>query len=76
MRIRASYLAAVLVTALAVVPTASAHAILLSTTPANDSVVEAAPRSVALRFNEPVESAFGSVRIYDPQAKRVDNDRI
>jgi copper transport protein len=76
MRVRASYLAAMLVTALAVVPTASAHAILLSTTPANDSVVEAAPRSVALRFNEPVESAFGSVRIYDAQAKRVDNDRI
>ncbi len=76
MRIRASYLAAVLITALAVVPTASAHAILLSTTPGNDSVVEAAPKSVALRFNEPVESAFGSVRIYDPQAKRVDNDRI
>jgi copper transport protein len=58
------------------VPTASAHAILLSTTPGNDSVVQAAPRSVALRFNEPVESAFGSVRIYDSQAKRVDNDRI
>jgi copper transport protein len=76
MRIRASYLAAVLVTALAVVPTASAHAILLSTTPANDSVVQAAPKSVALRFNEQVESAFGSVRIYDPQAKRVDNGRI
>src|SRR4029450_11771740 len=55
---------------------ASAHAILLSTTPGNDSVVAAAPRSVALRFNEPVESAFGSVRIYDPQAKRVDNGRI
>jgi copper transport protein len=76
MKIRASYLAAVLVTALAVVPSASAHAILLSTTPANDSVVQATPRSVALRFNEPVESAFGSVRIYDSHTQRVDNGRI
>jgi copper transport protein len=66
----------VLITALAVVPTASAHAILLSSTPASDSVVDQAPSSVVLRFNEPVESAFGSVRVYDARAKRVDDGRV
>jgi copper transport protein len=75
MKVRASSLAAVLFTALAVVPSASAHAILVSSTPANDAIVDKAPKSVVLRFNEPVESAFGSVRVYNSQAKRVDNDR-
>ena len=40
MKVRASYLAAVLFTALAVVPIASAHAILVSSTPANDAIVD------------------------------------
>jgi copper transport protein len=66
----------VLIAALVVVPTASAHAILLSSTPASDSVVDRPPKSVVLRFNEPVESAFGSVRVYDSQAKRVDDGRV
>jgi methionine-rich copper-binding protein CopC len=76
MKIRVSQLAGVMVIALAVVPSASAHAILLSSMPASDSVVDRAPRSVVLRFNEPVESAFGSVRVYDSQAKRVDEGRV
>jgi copper transport protein len=76
MQIRAGYLAAMLVTALAVVPSASAHAILVSSTPANDAVVATAPKSVVLRFNEPVESAFGSARVFDSQAKRVDDGRV
>ena len=75
-KIRASQFAAVLIAALVVVPTASAHAILLSSTPASDSVVDRPPKSVVLRFNEPVESAFGSVRVYDSQAKRVDDGRV
>ncbi len=62
--------------ALVAVPRASAHAVLLSTTPGNDSIVAAGPRQVLLRFNEPVETAFGSVRVYDARAGRVDAGRV
>jgi copper transport protein len=64
---------AALVAALAVVPAAAGHAVLVSTVPGNDSVLERAPDRVALRFNEPVESAFGAVRVYDSAARRVDD---
>ena len=68
-------IAAVLV-ALAVVPAAGAHARLLTTDPANDAVLEQSPSSVLLRFDEPVETAFGAIRVYDSQARRVDSGRI
>jgi copper transport protein len=69
-------LIAVVVAALVAVPIAAGHAMLVSTTPGNDVVLERSPRSVVLRFNEPVESAFGSIRAYDSQARRVDDGRI
>ena len=56
--------AAILV-ALAVVPAAGAHARLITTEPANDAVLEQSPRFVLLRFDEPVETAFGAIRVYD-----------
>jgi copper transport protein len=62
--------------ALAVVPTAGAHAQLISTTPANDAVVDAAPAGVSLRFSEPVEAAFGAIRVYDARATRVDDGDV
>ncbi len=61
------------VAALAVSPAAFAHATLVSSTPANDEVVGRAPARVVLRFNESVETALGSVRVYDGAAKRVDD---
>ena len=72
-------LAAVCATALAALvaaPGASAHAVLIGTTPGNDSVLEHSPELVALRFNEPVETAFGSVRVYDSTARRVDSGDV
>jgi copper transport protein len=60
------------VAALAAAPTASAHATLLSSSPGKDDVLRRAPAQVVLRFNEPVETAFGSVRVYDGAARRVD----
>ena len=59
--------------ALAAASGASAHAVLIGTTPGNDSVLERSPALVSLRFNEPVETAFGSVRVYDSTARRVDS---
>jgi copper transport protein len=63
---------AVLTIALVVVPIAGAHAQLTATEPANDAVHDAGPAAVTLRFNEPVETAFGAVRVYDARARRVD----
>jgi copper transport protein len=51
---------------------AEAHAIVRETQPAADEVVAEAPSAVTIRFNEPVELAFGAVRVYDTGARRVD----
>ncbi len=72
---RLAVLAALLV-GLAVAPAASAHAILVSATPDNATVVAQAPKAVTLTFSESVETAFGAVRVYDSQARRVDTGKI
>ena len=71
-RMRLVVLAATLLV-LVVAPPAFAHANLSATTPANDAVLDVSPARVTLRFDEPVESAFGSVRVFDGAAKRVDD---
>jgi copper transport protein len=58
--------------ALAAASSALAHATLVSSSPANDEVLQRAPAQVVLRFSEEVETAFGSVRVYDGAARRVD----
>lgn len=52
-----------------------AHALVRSTEPAAESVVDAAPRQVVLRFSEPVEAAFGAVRVFRADGERVDDGR-
>jgi copper transport protein len=59
--------------ALAFSPPALAHAALVSSTPANGEVAARAPARIVLRFNESVETALGSVRVYDGSADRVDD---
>ena len=54
---------------------ASGHALIRSTEPAADAVVAEAPRRVVLRFTEPVEAAFGAIRVYDTAGSRVDDGR-
>ena len=51
---------------------ASAHAVLLATTPADRSNIEAAPPEVTLEFNENVSATLGSVRAFDGSGQRVD----
>jgi copper transport protein len=60
------------VAGLAAAPASLAHAVLVTTELANDAVVRRSPGQVSLRFNEPVETAFGAVRVYDSSARRVD----
>ncbi|MFG2819465.1 copper resistance protein CopC [Kitasatospora sp. NPDC048365] len=74
---RAAALLAVLGTVLALLlggaGTAAAHANLVSTDPARDSVVPSAPAAVTLVFSEGVSLAADSVRVLDPAGKPVDN---
>jgi copper transport protein len=68
--------AATLLAALAAAPAAFGHATLLSTQPSQDSVVAESPGTVLLRFDEPVEGALGSVRVYNGRAEQVDSGEI
>jgi len=51
---------------------AGAHATLTGTSPAAEEVVDAAPDTVELRFDEPVETVEGAVRVFGPDGERVD----
>ncbi|WKK27195.1 copper resistance protein CopC [Streptomyces olivoreticuli] len=55
--------------------TASAHAALTSTDPADGSVVPTAPRQVQLTFSEGVLLNGDSLRVLDPQGARVDEGK-
>ncbi len=50
---------------------ASAHAELVDTDPAEGAVVEAAPETVTLTFNEPVRLTSQEIAVYDAQGDRV-----
>ena len=51
---------------------ASAHAVLVETSPERGATVERAPSQVVFRFNEPVELAFGAVRVFDAGGEQVE----
>ncbi len=55
---------------------ASAHAVLLSTTPSQGAVLTTPPSSVSLRYDEQVTFNPGAVRVYNQQGGRVDNGSI
>lgn len=53
-------------------PVADAHAVLESSSPADQSVVEGSPSRVQLAFSEPVSLVSGSLRVFDVDGDRVD----
>jgi copper transport protein len=55
---------------------AAAHAVLLRSEPSPQTTVKTPPETVRLRFSEPVEVAFGAVRVFDVDGKRVDEGTI
>ena len=57
-------------------PAAWGHSVLVSTEPARDRIVEHSPEHVLLRFDEPVETALGSIAVYDGDGERVDAGKI
>ena len=64
---------AALAATLLVPAVASAHAVLESSEPGRGAALERSPEEVSVRFNEPVEAAFGGVRVYDREGERVDS---
>ncbi|MEU8913454.1 FixH family protein [Streptomyces nigrescens] len=69
-------LAGTLIGALGGAAPASAHAALTDSTPAQDSVVDRAPEQVTLTFSEGVALGDDSIRVLDPQGKRVDDKKL
>lgn len=55
-----------------VVSTASAHASVIGTTPGDGSVLQTRPASVSVVFDQPVETGFGTLRVFAPDGSRVD----
>jgi len=65
-------LVGVLALAAVAAPSASAHALLQDSTPGRGATLKRAPDQVVLRFNEPVEVAFGAVRVFDAKGRQVE----
>jgi copper transport protein len=76
-RVRLRWIAlAAMIAAIVPASPASAHSTLIATEPSRNAVVEQSPDRVLLRFDEPVESQLGSIRVYDGDGRRVDNDSV
>ena len=56
--------------------TAFAHSTLIRTMPRADAVEQESPEEVVLEFNEPVETALGSIRVFNADGERVDLNEI
>ncbi|WP_435212814.1 copper resistance CopC/CopD family protein [Streptomyces sp. bgisy034] len=56
--------------------TASAHAVLTKSDPADVSVLKSAPKQLTLTFNETVSLADGSLRVLSPMNLRVDRGTV
>ena len=73
---RAATRLTVALVALVAVPAAAAHATVVATSPGNNEVVQASPQTVTIDFSEPVETAFGAVRVFNGVAERVDTGEL
>jgi copper transport protein len=67
---------AVCAVALAASPSALAHATLIFTEPSRGELLARSPERVLLRFDEPVSTVSGSVRVFDSNARRVDLGKV
>jgi copper resistance protein C len=54
---------------------ATAHAVLVSSSPANGSILSQAPREIRLSFNEGIEGRFSSVTLTRSDGKKVQTGR-
>ena len=72
----AAPIALVVVLAVVGASPAAAHAILLRTDPSPQTTVKQSPAAIGLFFSEPVEVAFGAIRVFDVNGHRVDKSSI
>jgi len=70
-RARGIWLAAAAVGALAAPAAASAHAYLVKTVPAQSQILHAAPRQVALTYDEAVEPRFATISVTDAKGRQL-----
>jgi copper transport protein len=70
--LRALGLALLLIVAIVAPGRATAHAVLLKTTPPTGQTLSGAPDQVALLFSEPIDAAFSSVHVLDSARQPVD----
>ncbi len=73
MRLVAALIAMVAVFGLAM-PGASAHAVVLSSTPADGDRVPTAPAQVSILFSEAVSADLGGLKVLDAKGERVDDN--
>ncbi|GAB4010843.1 copper resistance CopC/CopD family protein [Nocardioides ultimimeridianus] len=57
-------------------PSASAHAMVVASTPAPGSLLEVAPQDVTITFDESVSVVPDAVRVYGPDGSRVDHGAV
>lgn len=48
----------------------SAHAYVVTSTPGENEVLQDAPTSISITFNEPIENAFHSIQVTDPSGQQ------
>ena len=63
-------------TLLATASPAAAHAVLLSTSPADRAQLSTPPGAVSLEFSENVSAALGAVRVFDRDGTHVDEGAV
>ena len=75
---RRGLLTALLVMAalLGVAQSASAHAVLVESTPARGAELRSAPPKVEFEFNEPIEASLGAVRVFDTEGTEVQEGEL
>ncbi|MBK8294523.1 MAG: CopD family protein [Solirubrobacterales bacterium] len=61
---------------LALPGSASAHAVLESSSPTRGQVLQHAPAKVTFEFNEPVEASFGALRVFDVEGEQVQSGDV
>ncbi len=67
-------LALVLTALLGQPESASAHANLVRTDPAEESVLDGPPTRVTIWYSEPIEATLGKIRVFDAEGEQVDNE--
>lgn len=71
-RLVAATLVALLAVAMLATP-AAAHAYLMGSDPTDGAALDAAPQTITLTFNEPVETDDQALRLFDASGERVDD---